>query len=65
MKKITANAPLCVLVCKTAAYKQHANSNLQLTVEKVVYPLEQQDTSNVAKKSQKTFKIKFTQKKVQ
>ena len=50
MKKITANAPLlCVLVCKATAYKQDTNSNIQLTVEKVVYLLEQQDTSSVAK----------------
>ena len=50
MKKIIANAPLCVLVCKATAYKQHTNSNIQLTVEKVVYLLEQQDTPSVAKK---------------
>ena len=36
------NAPLwCVLVCKATAYKQDTNSNIQLTVEKVVYLLEQ------------------------
>ena len=49
MKKIIANAPLCFLVCKATESKQHANSNIQLTVEKVVYLLEQQDTSSVAK----------------
>ena len=49
-EKIIANAPLWVLVCKATAYKQHTNSNIQLTVEKVVYLLEQQDTPSVAKK---------------
>ena len=50
MKKIIANSPLCVLVCKATAYKHHTNRNIQLTVEKVVYLLEQQETSSVTKK---------------
>ena len=27
-EKIIANAPLCVLVCKATACKQHTNSNI-------------------------------------
>ena len=50
MRKIIANAPLCVLVCKAIAYKQYTNSNINPAVEKVVYLLEQQDTPSVAKK---------------
>ena len=41
VQKIIANAPLCVLVCKTTAYKQHTNNNIYLTVEKVVCLVEQ------------------------
>ena len=40
-KKIIANAPLCDLVCKATAYKQHTNNNIKLAVEKVFYVLEQ------------------------
>ena len=38
------------LVCKATAYKQHTSSNIQLTVENVVYLLEQQYTPIIAKK---------------